>query len=93
MHLLQPSKGGKRRKYGGSLTRHGFRKGDYVEAIKAGKVYRGWVSGDTKTMVAVNDNNWKQGQYTASKVKLIKRSTGLVVTTSKFKPTAIKIAR
>ena len=93
LHLLQPSKGGKRRKYGGSVTRYGFRKGDYVEAVKAGKVYRGWVSGDTKKMVAVNNENWKQGQYTASKVKLIKRNTGLVVTKSKLSPTAIKIAR
>ncbi|MGB6302093.1 MAG: RRXRR domain-containing protein [Rivularia sp. (in: cyanobacteria)] len=89
LHLLQCSKGGKRRKYGGSTTRHGFRKGDYVEAVKAGKTYRGWVSGDTVKMVAINDSNWKQGQYTASKVKLIKRSTGLVVTTSKLKPTAL----
>lgn len=85
LHLLQFSKGENRRKYGGTVTRHGFRKGDYVEAVKAGKVYRGWVSGDTKTCVAVNDANWKQGQYAASKVKLIHRSTGLVVTSQKYK--------
>lgn len=93
LHLLQFSRGGKRPRYGGSTTRHGFRKGDYVEAVKAGKIYRGWVSGDTEKMVAVNNENWKQGQYTASKVKLIKRNTGLIVTKSKFNLTGIKIAR
>lgn len=47
LHLLQPSKGGKRRKYGGTVTRHGFRKGDFVEATQGNKTVRGWVSGDS----------------------------------------------
>lgn len=86
LHLLQFSKGGKRRKYGGSTTRHGFRKGDYVEAVKAGKTYRGWVSGDTKTQVSVSDVNWKRiSQFSAKNVKLINRSTGLVATSQKYK--------
>ncbi|WP_424096450.1 RRXRR domain-containing protein [Moorena producens] len=80
LHLLQFAKGGKRRKYGGTTTRYGFRKGDYVEAVKAGKTYQGWVSGDTKTQVSVSDCNWKRiGQFTARKVRLLKRSTGLIV--------------
>ncbi|MGB5595800.1 MAG: RRXRR domain-containing protein, partial [Crocosphaera sp.] len=47
LHLMLPSKGGKRRKYGGTITRHDIRKGDFVKAIKAGKVFYGWCSGDT----------------------------------------------
>jgi len=80
LHLLQFSKGGKRRKYGGTVTQHGHRKGDFVEAVKAGKTYRGWVSGDTKTQVSVSDANWKRiGQFAARHVRLLKRSSGLVV--------------
>ncbi|NEO36359.1 MAG: hypothetical protein F6J90_08515 [Moorea sp. SIOASIH] len=80
LHLLQFSKGGKRRKYGGTTTSHSFRKGDYVEAVKAGTTYRGWVSGETAKQVSVSDINWKRiGQFTARKVRLLKRSTGLLV--------------
>ncbi|WP_319592591.1 hypothetical protein [Zarconia navalis] len=80
LHLLQFSKGGQRRKYGGTVTAHGFRKGDCVEATRAGKTYRGWVSGDTTTQVSVSDINWKRiAQFSARKVRLLKRSTGLIV--------------
>lgn len=41
LHLMQPAKGGVRRKYGGTVTRHGFRKGDYVEAIQGNRTVRG----------------------------------------------------
>jgi len=86
LHLMTFAKGGKRRKYGGTVTQHGFRKGDYVEATKAGKTYWGWVSGDTKTQVSVSDANWKRiSQFSAKNVKLIKRSTGLILTTQKYK--------
>lgn len=86
LHLLQFSKGGKRRRYGGSVTRHGFRKGDYVEAVKAGKTYRGWVSGETETKISISDSNWKRiSQFSANKVRLIRRSTGLIITTQKYK--------
>ncbi|MGD2180486.1 RRXRR domain-containing protein [Lusitaniella coriacea] len=79
LHLMVPAKGGNRRRYGGTVTGHGFRKGDFVEAEKAGIVYRGWVSGDTKTQVSISDANWKRlGQFTARKVRLLKRNTGLI---------------
>ena len=80
LHLLQPTKGGIRRKYGGTVTRHGFRKGDYVEATQGKRTVRGWVSGDTKKQVSVSDASWERlGQFTVSKVRLIQRSTGLIV--------------
>lgn len=87
LHLMVPSKGGNRRKYGGTVTRHGFRKGDYVEASQGNKTYRGWVSGDTEKQVSVSDQNWKRlGQFSKNKVQLIRRSIGLITT-------AVKTAR
>jgi RRXRR protein len=76
LHLMVPAKGGLRRKYGGSVTRHGFRKGDLVNSSKG----IGFVSGDTEKQISVSDSNWKRlGQIAASKVSLIRRSNGLVV--------------
>ncbi|MEH1899426.1 MAG: RRXRR domain-containing protein [Nostoc sp.] len=60
LHLMVPSKGGNRRKYGGTTTRHGFRKGDFVEATQGKKSFFGWVSGDTEKQVSVSDCNWKR---------------------------------
>lgn len=80
LHLMVRSKGGNRRKYGGTTTRHGFRKGDFVEATQGKKTIWGWVSGDTEKQVSVSDYNWKRlGQCTAKRVRLIQRSTGLIV--------------
>ena len=80
LHLMLASIGGNRRKYGGTVTRHhGIRKGDYVEAVKAGIVCRGWCSGDTKNQISVSDSNWKRlGQFTAAKVVLLQRATKLI---------------
>lgn len=80
LHLMLPSKGGKRRKYGGTVTRHGFRKGDYVKATKGKKTFFGWVSGDTETQVSVSDFNWERlGHCSKNKVQLLRRNTGLLV--------------
>ena len=79
LHLMVPAKGGVRRKYGGTTTRHGIRKGDFVKAEKTGKTYYGWCSGDTAKQISVSDLNWKRlGQFTASKVVLLARATGLI---------------
>lgn len=79
LHLMLPNKSGIRRKYGGTTTRHDFRKGDYVEGVKAGVVYQGWCSGDTAKQVSISNVAWKRiGQFTASKVRLLQRSTGLI---------------
>lgn len=75
LHLMVPAKGGVRRKYGGSTTRHGLRKGDLVNSPKG----IGYVSGDTEKQVSVSSASWKRlGQITASKVSLIRRSVGLI---------------
>ncbi len=76
LHLMVPARGGVRRKYGGTTTRHGFRKGDLVNSPKG----IGHVSGDTEKQVSVSDSNWKRlGQITANKVSLIRRSNALIV--------------
>lgn len=76
LHLMVPASCGSRRKYGGSTTRHGLRKGDLVNSPKG----IGYVSGDTSKQVSVSDANWKRlGQIAASKVTLIRRSSGLIV--------------
>jgi hypothetical protein len=76
LHLMVPASGGIRRKYGGSVTRHGLRKGDLVNSPKG----IGFVSGDTEKQISVSDANWKRlGQIASSKVTLIRRSTGLIV--------------
>ncbi|MEB3180456.1 MAG: RRXRR domain-containing protein [Nostocaceae cyanobacterium] len=84
LHLMVPSKGGVRRKYGGTVTRHGFRKGDFVVATQGNKTYQGWVSGDTEKQVSASDQNWKRlGQFSKNKVQLVQRSTGLIVLPTK----------
>ncbi|MEL6439132.1 MAG: RRXRR domain-containing protein [Cyanobacteria bacterium J06621_8] len=81
LHLMIPTKGGVRRKYGGTTTRHSVRKGDYVEAEKAGIKYEGWCSGDTAKQISVSNAVWKRiGQFTATKVRLLRRATGLICT-------------
>ena len=79
LHLMVFVKGGKRRKYGGTITRHGIRKGDLVVAERKGVEYMGWCSGDTKSQISVSDSNWKRlGQFSKNKTRLLKRSTGLI---------------
>ena len=79
LHLMVFAKGGKRRKYGGTVTRHGIRKGDLVVAERKKIEYIGWCSGDTATQISVSDSNWKRlGQFSKNKTRLIKRSTGLI---------------
>lgn len=79
LHLMVFARGGVRRKYGGTVTRHGIRKGDLVVTERKNIEYIGWCSGDTKTQVSVSDSNWKRlGQFSENKTRLLKRSTGLI---------------
>ena len=76
LHLMLPAKGGGRRKYGGTITPFGIRKGDIVRY----KDTIGFCSGYTGNNISVSDSNWKRlGRYAASKVELVARSPGLIV--------------
>ena len=84
LHFDNPNKGGVRKRKGGTITPFGFRAGDYVEAEKAGITYRGWIGGFTNTekskKLSVYDYNWKRiGQFSLSKVKLLRRSNKLCI--------------
>ncbi|MEA5469674.1 RRXRR domain-containing protein [Spirulina sp. 06S082] len=71
-----------RKRKGGTITSYGFRSGDYVEAVKGKKTYRGWIGGysEANKVVSLYDINWKRiGQFSVSKTRLIKRSTRLLV--------------
>lgn len=73
-----------RKRKGGTITPFGFRSGDFVQAEKAGQIYRGWIGGYTETAksknVSIYEVNWKRiGQFSPNKVKLLKRSTKLCV--------------
>ncbi|WP_414756423.1 RRXRR domain-containing protein [Anabaena sp. CCY 9910] len=76
---------GNRKRKGGTITPFGFRSGDLVKADKSGKSYIGWIGGYTQTPktknVSIYDHNWRRiGQFSLTKVQLIKRSTKLCVT-------------
>jgi RRXRR protein len=76
LHLMIPAKGGIRRKYGGSVTSFGFRKGDFVQAPK----FSGFVSGETGNSLSISDVNWKRlGRVSSNKISLVRRSNGLLV--------------
>jgi hypothetical protein len=79
LHLMVFAQGGVRRKYGGTVTQHGFRKGDLLLAERKGVQYQGWCSGDTANQVSVSNSDWKRiAQFSKSKVQLLQRSTGLI---------------
>ena len=76
-----------RKRKGGTVTPFGLRSGDFVQAEKAGQIYRGWIGGYTQTAktknVSIYDVNWKRiGQFSPNKVKLLKRSTKLLVSSA-----------
>ena len=83
LHFENPSKGGIRKRKGGTVTPFGFRSGDLVEATKAKKTVKGYIGGYTNAKtkaVSLYDVNWKRlGQFSISKTKLLKRSNGLCV--------------
>ena len=84
LHVQKAAKGGIRKRHGGTLTPYGVRKGDWVEAVQAGRTVRGYVSGYTRTpksqAISVADAHWHRlGQFVVSQVRLLSRSTRLLV--------------
>jgi len=82
LHRDKFQKGGIRPRFGGTSNGSFLRKGDFVEAEKAGKVYRGWVCGlptERTKVVGVMDVFGKRiGQFAVSKVRLLCRRTGVM---------------
>ena len=82
LHRDKFQKGGTRPYFGGTSNGGFLRKGDYVEAEKAGKVYRGWVCGlpteKTKVVGVMNALGKRIGQFSVNKVRLLCRRTGVM---------------
>jgi hypothetical protein len=71
-----------RKRKGGTITPWVFRSGDYVEATKAGKTYRGWIGGysEVNKVVSLYNNEWRRiGQFSVNKTQLLFRSNNLCV--------------
>jgi len=80
LHRQNPQKGGVRHRFGGTANGVCLRKGDLVEAEKAGTVYLGWVCGlptkATRIVGVAGADGKRVGQFNAKKVRLLARSTG-----------------
>jgi hypothetical protein len=84
LHFEVPDLSGTRKRKGGTITPFGFRVNDLVKASKSKEVYIGYIGGFTNTdkskNVSIYGYSWKRiGQFTPSKVKLLRRSNGLCV--------------
>ena len=82
LHFENPSKGGARKRKGGTVTPFGFRSGDLVQSTKGKKTVKGYIGGysEPNKVVSIYDVNWKRlGQFSVSKTQLLKRSNGLCV--------------
>lgn len=82
LHFDNASKGGVRKRKGGTVTPFGYRAGDQVRVTTKGQVFFGWVGGFTDTekskKVSVYDANWKRmGQFGLKQIHLIRRSNQL----------------
>ncbi|MDJ0594584.1 MAG: RRXRR domain-containing protein [Pleurocapsa sp. MO_226.B13] len=82
LHFENPSKGGNRKRKGGTVTPFGFRSGDLVQANKGKKTVKGYIGGysEANKVVSIYDVNWKRlAQFSVSKTRLLRRSNGLCV--------------
>lgn len=77
LHLMNPSKKGIRRKYGGSLTPFKIRKGDLIKYKN--KNLFGFCSGYTSNSICLSNFEWvRLGKFSSKKVELVKRNKGLM---------------
>lgn len=82
LHFENKSKGGIRKRKGGTVTAFGFRSGDLVQATKGKLTVKGYIGGysEVNKVVSIYDVNWKRlGQFRISKTQLLRRSNGLCV--------------
>jgi hypothetical protein len=83
LHFENPSLGGTRKRKGGTVTPFGFRSGDLVKATKGKNTVLGYIGGysEKNKVVSIYEGKaWKrQGQFSVSKTKLLRRSNGLCV--------------
>lgn len=80
LHQLQFSKGGARKRHGGSTTIFEPRKGDLIRYTNKDKVVLGYCSGYKLLSLSISDHNWvRQGIYIHKKCKVISRSCGLTI--------------
>jgi hypothetical protein len=84
LHFEVPDLSGTRKRKGGTVTPFGFRVGDLVKASKGSELFTGYIGGFTCTdktkNVSIYDYTWKRiGQFTPSKVQLLRRSNGLCI--------------
>ena len=82
LYFENPTKGGNRKRKGGTVTPFGFRSGDLVQATKGKVTAKGYIGGysEPNKVVSIYDVNWKRlGQFSVSKTNLLKRSNGLCV--------------
>lgn len=102
LHNEQPSKGGIRRRFGGTTTSWAnIRKGDYVEAIRDKQsgddmLYRGWIGGfeNDKKLISVYNFDWKViGQFDSKKVRLLNRNNGLLIKSMDIEENRINICK
>jgi hypothetical protein len=90
LHRQNHQTGHLRPRFGGTTNGGYLRKGDYVEAEKADKKYRGWVCGlpteKTKLIGVMDAFSKRIGQFMPHKVKLLRRSANLLWRRSMVNP-------
>lgn len=82
LYFENSSKGGTRKRKGGTVTPFGVRSGDLVQATKGKLTVKGYIGGysEVNKVVSIYDVNWKRlGQFRISKTQLLRRSNGLCV--------------